>query len=338
VISKALISGLASGEGLINLLKDRDDGELVEKRVLVSEAEFARVIAAASRDGSILSAVIRDAWDSGRLQNLTRKEPLKARGCHISIVGDITADEIRTKLSTTEIANGFLNRFLIISARRAQKLPHGGSLTDLDFAPIARRLHVALEAARPRRRVYRTDAADRWWERWYEAVPDESGLLGAVTARAEAQLLRLSLVYALIDGAECIEVSHLKAAEAVWNYAHASAQYVFGESLGDPSAQRLLDAARDVYPLGLDGTDQDRATGGRRTIAIRDLLVGQGLLRVEKLPGAGRPTVVVYAVPPTLADKADLADKLPALDLNPLNPLNPQGAEQTPKPLAEVRI
>jgi hypothetical protein len=240
-------------------------------------------------------------------------------------------NEIRTKLSTTELANGFLNRFLIVSSRRAQKLPHGGGLTGMDFAPIARRLHVVLEAERPPRRIYRTDAADRWWERWYYAVPDEQGLLGAVTARAEALMLRLSLAFALLDRAECIDVPHLHAAEAVWNYCHASAQYVFGESLGDPSAQRRLDAARDVYPEGLNGIDQDRATNGRRTSAIRDLLVSQGLLRVDKMPGAGRPTVIAYAVP-TPADKAD---KLPALELNPLNP---QGLDQMPGSLLEVRI
>ena len=337
-ISRALISGLASGEGLINALKDRDEGEVVEKRVLVSEAEFARVIAAASRDGSILSAVIRDAWDSGRLQNLTRKEPLKAHGCHVSIVADITAEELRMKLSTNEIANGFLNRFLIVSAKRAQKLPHGGSLTDFDFAPIARRLHVALEAARPRRRVTRTEAADRWWERWYHAVPDEGGLLGAVTARAEAQMLRLSLVYALLDGAEYIDIPHLVAAEAVWNYAHASAQYVFGESLGDPNAQKFLDEARDAYPEGLDGAAQDRATNGRRTAAIRDSLVKQGLIRVEEIPGGGRPKVIAFAVPSTPADKADKADKLTYADLNPLYPLNPQGVEDTQAELSEALI
>lgn len=85
------------------------------------------------------------------------------------------------------------------------------------------------------------------------------------------------------DDAECIDVQHLVAAQAVWNYGYASAQYVFGESLGDPNAQRFLDKARDVYPEGLDGAAQDRATNDRWTAAIRESLVKQGLIRVEAM-------------------------------------------------------
>ncbi len=304
------------------------------------EAEFARVLAAASRDGSILSAIIRDAWDTGSLQNLTRKEPLKARGCHVAVVGDITAAELREKLSATEIANGFLNRFLIVCARRRQRLPHGGDLRDSEIAPVAGTLRQRLDAARSLSDIHRTEAADREWEAFYNAVPDEGGLLGAVTARAEAQVLRLSLVYALLDGRDRIDVEHLRAARAVWDYAHGSAQYVFGESLGNPTEQRLLDAAREAWPEGLDGAEQDRATGGRLTSRVREALVAKCLLRVEKAKSAkgGRPAIIVYAVPPPLADKPDKPDKLHAPAVNPLNPLNPQGEEHDGADAVEVRV
>ena len=49
------------------------------------------------------------------------------------------------------------------------------------------------------------------------------GLAGAVTARPEAQALRLSVVYAALDGSSTIKVPHLEAALAVWNYCEASA-------------------------------------------------------------------------------------------------------------------
>ena len=49
------------------------------------------------------------------------------------------------------------------------------------------------------------------------------GLLGAATARAEAQVVRLSLIYALLDRAAAIGTEHLTAALALWRYCADSA-------------------------------------------------------------------------------------------------------------------
>lgn len=300
-LENAHVSGLASGEGLIARLRDREDGEAIEKRVLVIEPEFVRTLAAGSRDGSILGAVIRDAWDSGRLQNLTRKEPLIAKGCHVAIIGHITADELRAKLSTTDIANGFVNRFIIVCARRRQRLPHGGNLSDADLAPIAKRLRTALDLARQVGRVRRSADANFAWEAFYNAVPEPQGLLGAVTARAEAQVLRLSLLYALLDGSSIIELQHLRAAEAFWNYAHASAQHVFGSTLGDDVADRVLEELRAVYPEGLDRAQLrdlfSRHINATRMTAAVEHLVLRGLASTERLKTDGRPRELTRAVP-----------------------------------------
>lgn len=79
-LESSLVSGLASGEGLIAHL---DSGN---KSALVSEPEFTRTLTAASRDGSILSHIMRDAYDSDRLQSITRKSPLTVSGVHVSII------------------------------------------------------------------------------------------------------------------------------------------------------------------------------------------------------------------------------------------------------------
>ncbi len=47
-------------------------------------------------------------------------------------------------------------------------------------------------------------AADHWAAVYPELTQDRPGLLGAATARAEAQTLRLALTYALLDGADRI--------------------------------------------------------------------------------------------------------------------------------------
>jgi hypothetical protein len=56
----------------------------------------------------------------------------------------------------------------------------------------------------------------------------QPGLFGAVTSRAEAQVIRLALLYALLDEADHIGTEHLRAALALWRYAEDSARFIFG--------------------------------------------------------------------------------------------------------------
>lgn len=69
-----------------------------------------------------------------------------------------------------------------------------------------------------------------------------------MTARAEAHVLRLSMIYALLDCSEVIHIDHLRPAIAFWDYAAASARYIFGSTLGDKIADRILDELRLAYP------------------------------------------------------------------------------------------
>ena len=81
------------------------------------------------------------------------------------------------------------------------------------------------------------------------------GLLGAVTARAEAQTMRLACIYALLDLSNVIRLEHLEAALAVWDYCERSAAYIFGSSLGNRMADTLLAALRQSSDVGLTRTE-----------------------------------------------------------------------------------
>jgi hypothetical protein len=78
-------NGLSSGEGLINEVRDEvkewDDkthqeqivhAGVADKRLMVTEPEFANSLAAMERHGNVLSSTIRNAWDGGRLSTLTK--------------------------------------------------------------------------------------------------------------------------------------------------------------------------------------------------------------------------------------------------------------------------
>ncbi len=122
-IDSAIISGLGSGEALLSAFKDADAGTPAEKRRVVKEPEFARVLDACNREGSTLSSIIRDAWDTGNLQHRLSGRTTIVSGAHVVIIGHITGPELREKLSAVSITNGFLNRFMLISVKRRKGSP-----------------------------------------------------------------------------------------------------------------------------------------------------------------------------------------------------------------------
>ena len=299
-----VLPGIASGEALIAEVRDGTSDEdlgVADKRRLVLEPEFARLLAVASREGAIFSAVIREAWDGNQLKNRTKRDPLVATGAHISVVGHVTRQELLRRLADTEAANGFANRFLFALVRRSQHLPEGGNLDQAALDDLALQVQTTIQGAR-RVRVLQRDpgARERWAMAYKEFGDGGDGLAGAVTARPEAQALRLSVAYAALDGSATIQTAHLEAALAVWNYCEASAYAIFGDALGDPIADRLLVELRKAGKEGLDGTAQS-GLFGRHVSAVRlnqarQELERRGLVVSEQEETGGRPRLVSRAV------------------------------------------
>ena len=90
------------------------------------------------------------------------------------------------------------------------------------------------------------------------------GLLGAVVARAEAQVLRLALTYALPDGATVISPRPLRAALAVWKYSESAARYIFRDELGDETANTILSFIRTAGSAGITRTKINRLFGSHK--------------------------------------------------------------------------
>lgn len=308
-----IMSGLSSGEGLIWCVRDPiektrpvhqqgiavsyetivEDEGVADKRALIIEAEFSSPLRVMSRDGNTLSGVLRDAWDTGDLRTLTKNSPARATGAHISIVGHITREELLRYLSSTEMANGFANRFLWACVRRSKCLPDGGNFHPEDHPGLVRRLEGAIAFARQVGEVRRADDAAEIWRALYPKLSDgRPGLLGSVTSRAPAQVVRLSLLYSLLDHSEVIRREHLLAALAVWDYCENSARFIFGDSLGYPEADRILKELRG-RPQGLTRTEiRNLFNRNRSEAAIEGALVclaERGLASCLRAQTEGRP-------------------------------------------------
>jgi hypothetical protein len=253
-----------------------------------------------SREGNILSPLIREAWDSGTLRTMVKRDPLRVCDAHIAIIGHITAEELRRYLTATEAANGFANRFLWAISKRSKCLPEGGSLQETELDALAEHLKPAVAFGSTARLLQRDKDAKQLWARVYPELSEGgTGMLGAVTSRAEAQVLRLSMLYALLDCSHEIQVPHLAAAIAVWDYCYRSAELIFGDVLGDPVADVALTELRKVGDTGLTRSQISQLFGRHRYAAdinrALHMLVRKGLAVSEDRETDGRSAEVWFA-------------------------------------------
>jgi hypothetical protein len=247
-VEHCIASGMSSGEGLIAEVADATENELPvgEKRRLVVESEFAQIMKVLAREGNTLSPVIRNAWDGKTLQTMAKNSPLRATGAHIGIVGHITKQELLRHITATELANGFFNRFMVLAVQRSKTLPFGGRLGGDDLARVREQVRLAARFAAVEQHIsFDGPARECWIAAYDELSRGEAGLAGAATARAEAHTVRIALLYALLDCSDVIQLQHLEAALAFWAYSAASARWVFGDSIGDPTADEIWTLARD---------------------------------------------------------------------------------------------
>jgi Protein of unknown function (DUF3987) len=301
-------AGMSSGEGVIFHVRDEVhalrkgvlelvDPGVADKRLQLQEHEFFQVLAVIKREGNTLSRVIRDAWDGReRLQTLTKHSPTKATGACISIVAHITAEELRRMLDEVAMANGFANRFLHACVKRSKLLPFGGALASETVKRLGEATREAMLAAQRTDAISMSESAQALWRQVYpELARGGDGLLAHITSRAEAQTVRLALVYALLDRAEAIDAVHLEAALAVWRYCEASARYIFGDMLGDPAADTILQTLRRRKPDGLTKRELFELFSNKLRAsslnAALGLLLRAGKVRPEQQPpdGRGRP-------------------------------------------------
>lgn len=266
--------GLASGEGLIWNLRDAtykertdkttgepvrelEDGGVEDKRLLVQESELVRVLRGMKREGNILSPVLRELWDTGDARSMSKNQPGKTTGAMLSVIAHTSADELRRELTEIEAANGFANRFLWVLSRRSKLLPRGGKIGEREMEAVADEVRRAQQFA-----SVQTDALDldgEAWDLWdtrYEGLTTSTpGLTGSILARGAPQVLRLALIYAVLDRSPLVRVEHLQAALAIWDYCERSVRLIFGSSSGYADADRAFEFICEAGSAGRTRTE-----------------------------------------------------------------------------------
>jgi len=308
---------MSSGEGLIWAVRDEvqefdkkkqvfivTDPGVADKRLIVVDEEIAALYQASKRDGNTVSAVIRKMFDGGTNEPLTKTSKIKSTDPHVVLVGHIVADELKKLITKSDLYNGFANRFLFVHAEREKEVSRPKPMPTAQLRPIQQRLASAIKAAgKIVGDLPLTPEAEQLWDAEYPALTqDHPGALGVVVNRAEALVLILALHYALLDSCREIDVPHLKAALAAWEYCFQSAANIFGELQADPKEQKILDALAKNNEMTLTEISRDVFNGNEPKKSLHPLLtemigrkvIGQKTAR----PGGSRKSSTVFFLQP----------------------------------------
>ena len=86
------------------------------------------------------------------------------------------------------------------------------------------------------------EAKEGWRKIYYQLSQSLPGLAGSLLDRGEAQVRRLAALYALLDCQGEVSNDHLLAALALWKYSVDSVKWIYGDSIGDAVADRIVEA------------------------------------------------------------------------------------------------
>ena len=303
---------LSSGEGLAFAVRDEQmkenakgewsviDEGVQDKRLFLVQSEFGMVLKVMEREGNSLSGALRDAWDGESLRPMTKSNRVVATRPHIAVVGHVTEEELLRRLTGTEMANGFGNRFVWFMVKRSNVLPFAQDPNQEELHDVAQRLREAGDYASNVQEIGLSSDASEAWRKVYALLSESRpGLCGALLGRAEAHVRRLAGIYALLDCKDIVDYAHLQAAIALWEYAEGSVEWLYGDRMGDPLADVILDGLRSASE-GLTETQisslVSRNVGAEKLAHTKRSLQTQGKIRSEQQQTGGRPITRWFAV------------------------------------------
>jgi hypothetical protein len=223
------------------------DPGVSDKRLLIIEEEFSYVLKMARRQGNTLTEVYRKSWDSPRaLRNSNKNSRLIASDPHVSLIAHGNRDELLATISDIELSNGFANRILWCATKRRVIMPDAEYLDWERHQELIEKLNVVFKQYFANTdepvRFRRTPAAHELWRQLYRKLNSQEhvSFIDGVLVRDTSHLLKLAMIYAVLDQSREIDVVHLNAALAVCDYSQASARWLFCERTGNRLANTIF--------------------------------------------------------------------------------------------------
>jgi hypothetical protein len=211
-------------------------------------------------------------------------------------------------LADLDVANGLANRFLIVAVERTKLVPSPPRIPPAVRTALAAKTAAALRYAGGVGFLPRTTAAERLWCELYPALSTERpGLAGALLARGPAHVMRLAALFALLAQAPAVDVPHLTAAAAWWDYVADSVGIVFADRTGHPVADRIKAEMLPGTTLSLTEMREQIFSKHLAAGPLHDgleLLRRLGEIEIARQPTNGRDRVLVTRLGTATTDGA----------------------------------
>ncbi|KAF0250395.1 MAG: hypothetical protein FD167_194, partial [bacterium] len=235
-------SGLSSGEGLVYRVRDKvveqveikdketkekklvereKDPGVTDKRLFVQETELSNMLQVMKREGSNLSSIIRNAYDSRTLETMSKHDPMKATNPHVSILGHITKEELKALFSQNDKNNGFANRIAFVAAKRDRYLVNGSKIPVEPLNLLRDKVKKAIEFLDRKNSKLHNDlstflynvengidgvetnldqsAIDLLDQYYVELCDNGSGQIANILNRARVIVRRVAMIYTVLD-------------------------------------------------------------------------------------------------------------------------------------------
>lgn len=297
----ARIDGLGSGEGIIGTVRRRVDKSGGFWTGAMISSEMGGQLKVAAREGSILSTVIRQAYDGDSIANITKGSDIEVAGWEYQMGGlmGITPDELRDLLEGgTEVANGFANRFVWVPVREREGVSVPGTQRYTLSDPTATMLKAALThavASRGQPMSIDTEAVELL-DRYYQFLGTLKGD-GGLTRRLADSALRFALARAAIERRDDVTRADVKRSILLTEYARAGLGWVFGAVIASEDAENVMQALvavggelklSQIGPVAF----KSKGAGNRVDRALKELFRAK-LVESYVLKTSGRSATVI---------------------------------------------
>lgn len=258
-VKNCFIKGASTGEGIISAFSSAQG----EKKLQIIEEEFSSILSRKKRDGSVMSEVLREGYDSSSFQITNKNSPIKVDNSHLSLIVHITPQELEKTFASVDAANGFANRFIWLISHRSKLLSKGSTVPDSLNRDLALEIRQTLEVARAFSEIKFHDSTSTLWDKLYFELNEEiPGVVGAISARGVVNTFRLALIYALFDKSNVILPAHLEAAYSLWMYSLDCIRKIFAKDELSSLANRIY--SEILTETAITKTDLSRALSGHK--------------------------------------------------------------------------
>ncbi len=247
---------LVTGDDFIKMILDiahEDDGEptgpvLLEDKAsphrLIAIRQFGPTLNNIRRSNSPLGPMLSEAWYSAEFNLIDRSRTRIPARAHVCLLGQVPLDVLRTMRQDDPGFNATCSQFLWTLMRPREAVWSPESTDREKLTGLTGRVASTIGYARKQKRVHLSAESEEMWRRelYPQLAQEPPGVVGTICSLGSEMVLRLSLVYALLDESALVLPAHLRAADAVWRYCRASVRYIFGQTARATLDKRIRNA------------------------------------------------------------------------------------------------